>query len=91
VPEDPSVASPPVRTGLLWVILTLLALAGIACGILGYSSFASALGGQAVLLMTVLGALGTAGFLFFLYLTLGVLYRLDRLRHPLSRRFRIFE
>ncbi len=85
-------AEPPrVRTWVIWVVLTLLALAGMACGIAGAEAFASALGGGAVALMLTLGVLGSAGFVFFLYLTLGVVYRLDRLRNPLSRRIRLFE
>ncbi len=85
-------ANPPrVRTWVIWVVLTLLALSGMASGIAGAEAFASALGGGAVALMLPLGILGSVGFVFFLYLTLGVVYRLDRLRNPLSRRIRLFE
>jgi hypothetical protein len=83
--------SPRVRTWVIWVVLTLLALAGMACGIAGAVAFASVLGGGVIVLMLPLGVLGSVGFVFFLYLTLGVVYRLDRLRNPLSRRIRLFE
>ncbi len=88
---EPLERPPRVRTWVIWVVLTLLALAGMACGIGGAEAFAAALGGGSVALMLVLGVLGSVGFVFFLYLTLGVVYRLDRLRNPLSRRIRLFE
>lgn len=89
--ETVSDATPRAKPRVLWYVLSALYLAGAGSAIVGLFALANVMAGFQVLLWLPIGVLGIAGGLFCLYLTLGVLYRVDRYRGNLTRRVQMFE
>ncbi|MGI0053171.1 MAG: hypothetical protein ACRECR_02785 [Thermoplasmata archaeon] len=83
--------APKYRTGVIWVVLTVLLVLGTvsagfcAWGLLGL------LDTHLYLLDGVVMVAGALFALFFLLLMAGVLYRIDRLRGTPHRRIELFE
>ncbi|MDE1820013.1 MAG: hypothetical protein KGJ23_04195 [Euryarchaeota archaeon] len=94
-PEAPSPSSPKARpryrTRVLWGVLSGLFLLGLVCTVVGLWALSVAWGGGAELLWLPVGVLGILGAIFCLLLTLGIVYRVDRLRGNLTRRVEMFE
>lgn len=87
--DAPKPAAP--RTRIFWYVLTGIFFAGLAFTILGFWALTNLYSGGFWLLWVPVGLLGLAGMIFCMLLTLGVLYRVDRLRGNLVRRIRLFE
>lgn len=79
------------KTRIFWWVLTGIFLAGLGCTIVGFWALSNLYSGGLLLLWIPVGLLGLAGMIYCMLLTLGVLYRVDRLRGNLVRRIRLFE
>lgn len=83
---------PVYRTRVLWYVLSGLYAIGAACAIVGIYALSLAWGGGPSLwLWLPVGIVAILGGLFCLWLTLGIMYRVDRLRGNLTRRVEMFE
>lgn len=82
---------PRYRTRVLWGVLSGLFLAGLVSSIVGLYALSVAWAGGVSLLWLPLGVVGVLGAILCLLLTLGVVYRVDRLRGNLTRRVEMFE
>lgn len=94
-PSAEAQASPPRRdhtkTRIFWYVLTGIFLVGLVFTILGFWALTNLYAGGLWALWVPVGLVGLAGMIFCMLLTLGVLYRVDRLRGNLVRRIRLFE
>jgi hypothetical protein len=91
VPGPAAPEEPKPRTRIFWWVLTGIFLAGLASTVLGLWALSNLYSGGLWLLWVPVGLLGLAGMIYCMLLTLGVLYRVDRLRGNLVRRIELFE
>ncbi len=82
---------PRYKTRVLWGVLSGLFLVGLVSFLVGLYALSVAWGGGTALVWLPVGIAGMIGALFCLLLTLGVVYRVDRLRGNLTRRVEMFE
>jgi|GEM_PF-5954778 hypothetical protein len=88
-PRDSGFLGSPNRR--LWLVLSLMALAGMASIAVTVWSFSLAITGRNWLLALPLVALGLFGTVVTLLFTMGLVYRVDRRRGDLQRRVEWFE
>lgn len=88
--DKPSKAERP-KTRWYWIVLTALALIGIAFVALGVWALGFGLGGGSWIISAPLALVGFVGFVFVLLLTMGLVYRVDKMRGDLTRRIELFE
>lgn len=96
-PEDPTGQAPAgkvppkSRTRIFWYVLTGIFLVGLVFTILGFWALTNLFSGGYWWMWVPVGLVGLAGMIFCMLLTLGILYRVDRLRGNLVRRIKMFE
>lgn len=88
-PGTSAVARPRIRW--YWIVLTAMAFLGIALVAMAVWALGFGLGGGSWVLAGVVAFAGFAGFVFVLLLTMGLVYRVDRMRGELTRRIDLFE
>lgn len=93
LPIDPAAVAKAARARnrLFWYVLTGIFLVGLVFTILGFWALTNLYSGGFWLIWIPVGLVGLAGMIYCALLTLGVLYRADRLRGNLVRRIKLFE
>lgn len=90
-PGPPPAGTNRRLTRVFWAVLSGLFFAGMGFTILGMWALTNAWDGETLLLWLPVAGVGIAGGLFCLLLTIGVVYRADRMRGNLVRRIAWFE